>query len=93
MGLLYSTIYTAAPLGYIKVFFKKMNVVFDKTEKLGNTTLPAFLFLVLEGTGVDGGTKPFTSWPRYEKWKMGNGQGEEKGEGRRGSESRVSQIP
>lgn len=72
-----------------------MNVVFGKTEKLGNTILPDFLFLVLKGARVDGGTKPFTSWPGYEKRKMGDGQGEEKGEGegRRGSESRVSQIP
>lgn len=30
---------------------------------------------------MDGGTKPFTSWPGHEKRKKGDGQGEEKGKG------------
>lgn len=57
-----------------------MNVVFGKTEKLGNMIPPAFLFLVLIGAGVDGKTKP-SSWPGYRKKEDGRWTGKGKGGG------------
>lgn len=64
-----------------------MNVVFGKTEKLGNTILPAFLFLVLEGTGVDGGTNhsPHVQDAKKGRWEMDR----ERKRGREGEAVRV----
>lgn len=77
--------YIQLPL-YSVLNFLKMNVVLGKTEKLGNTIPPAFLFLVLKGTGVDGGTKPFVSWPGYGKKE--DGRWTERGKGGGGGKER-----